>query len=47
LTLTLFPSGGVHTLRLDGSVRFVADSTDADLWKAVATRSGGEVVAAE
>jgi len=39
--------GGVQTLRLDGSVRFVSDSIDQITWRAVATRAGGEVVANE
>ena len=34
--------GGVHLLMLDGSVRFTADTVDLALWRASATRSGGE-----
>ena len=34
--------GGVHLLLLDGSVRFTADTVDLALWRASATRSGGE-----
>jgi prepilin-type N-terminal cleavage/methylation domain-containing protein len=37
-------AGGVHTLRLDGSVKFTSDSVDQAVWRAVATRAGGEVV---
>ena len=45
----LFPadsyhSGGVNLCLLDGSVRFVADTVDLRLWRAVATRAGGEAV---
>jgi prepilin-type N-terminal cleavage/methylation domain-containing protein len=40
-------AGGVHTLRLDGSVRFASDSIDRMIWRALATRAGGEVVADE
>ena len=29
----------------DGSVRFIADSIDNVTWRAMGTRSGGEVVA--
>ena len=34
--------GGVNLLLLDGSVRFVADGVDLRIWRAVATRAGGE-----
>jgi prepilin-type N-terminal cleavage/methylation domain-containing protein len=37
-------SGGVNLLVGDGSVRFVTDSVDPTLWKALATRAGGEVI---
>lgn len=36
--------GGVHTLIMDGSVRFMKDATDLALWRALATRAGGDVV---
>jgi prepilin-type processing-associated H-X9-DG protein len=39
--------GGVNVLWADGSSRFMADGVEAAVWQAVATRSGGEVVAAE
>jgi prepilin-type N-terminal cleavage/methylation domain-containing protein/prepilin-type processing-associated H-X9-DG protein len=35
--------GGVQLLLCDGSVRFVRDAVAADVWRALATRSGGEV----
>jgi prepilin-type processing-associated H-X9-DG protein len=36
--------GGVNALWLDGAVRFVRDQVNPDLWRALSTRSGGEVV---
>jgi prepilin-type N-terminal cleavage/methylation domain-containing protein/prepilin-type processing-associated H-X9-DG protein len=36
--------GGVNLLLGDGSVRFVRDSVDPTTWRAVSTRSGGEVL---
>jgi prepilin-type N-terminal cleavage/methylation domain-containing protein len=35
--------GGVHIGMMDGSIRFVHDSADLATWRALATRSGGEV----
>ena len=37
--------GGVNAFYCDGSVRFVSDSINMVIWRALATRSGGEVVA--
>lgn len=37
-------TGGVNALLGDGSVRFVRDSVPAEVWRAVGTRAGGEVV---
>ena len=34
--------GGVHVTFADGAVRFVADAVDPAVWKAAATRAGGE-----
>ncbi len=39
--------GGANTLFGDGSVRFVKDSVDVSIWRAVGTRSGGEAVSAD
>jgi prepilin-type processing-associated H-X9-DG protein len=36
--------GGVNLLLCDGSVRFVLNSVDIILWRAVATRAGNEVM---
>lgn len=35
---------GVNVLFLDGSTRFISDSVELNVWRAMATRSGGEVV---
>lgn len=35
-------SGGVNVLLMDGTVEFVSDSIDYDIWQSVSTRSGGE-----
>jgi prepilin-type N-terminal cleavage/methylation domain-containing protein/prepilin-type processing-associated H-X9-DG protein len=37
-------TGGANLLLCDGSVRFVRDSVDVTVWRAVGTRNGGEVV---
>ncbi len=39
--------GGVNTMMGDGSVRFVKGTVALPTWRAVGTRSGGEVVAAD
>ncbi len=36
-------NGGVNVTYCDGSVRFISDSIDLPTWRALATRSGGEV----
>lgn len=38
--------GGVHAAMLDGSVRYVTDGVDPAVWRALGTRSGGEVISA-
>ncbi len=46
-TATSRHPGGVNTLFMDGSVHFVKDSVALSIWRAWATRSGGEVVSAD
>lgn len=36
--------GGVHVNFCDGSVRMVSDNVDLELWRALASRAGGETV---
>jgi prepilin-type processing-associated H-X9-DG protein len=36
--------GGVQTLRCDGSVRFMKDDTDRNVYFALCTRDGGEII---
>jgi prepilin-type processing-associated H-X9-DG protein len=38
---------GVNVLFLDGRVQFVKDSIDPEVWYAVGTRAGGEIVAGD
>ncbi len=38
-------SGGVNVTFGDGSVRFVADTVERDVWRALGTRAGGETAA--
>lgn len=39
-----YHSGGVNVVLADGSVRFGSESVDANVWRAVGSRAGGEVV---
>jgi prepilin-type N-terminal cleavage/methylation domain-containing protein len=41
---TSYHAGGVNAVLMDGSVRFFTDSVNLRVWRAVSTRSGGEVV---
>lgn len=36
--------GGVHSLLCDGSVRFVSENIDVNVWRALGSRKGGEVL---
>jgi prepilin-type processing-associated H-X9-DG protein len=36
--------GGVNASMCDASVRFVSDSIDLVVWRAMATRDGGEAI---
>jgi prepilin-type N-terminal cleavage/methylation domain-containing protein/prepilin-type processing-associated H-X9-DG protein len=40
-------TGGVHVLFADGSVRFVQNGIGLRVWRALASRSGGEVISAD
>jgi type II secretory pathway pseudopilin PulG len=42
-----YHSGGVVAATMDGSVRFVRNSIDLAVWRALATRASGEVVPAD
>ncbi len=39
--------GGVHCLMMDGSGRFIGDAITLAVWRALASRAGGEVVTAD
>ena len=39
--------GGVNMLLGDGSVRFVKDTVNLDVWRALGTRAGGEIISAD
>lgn len=39
--------GGVHSAMADGSVRFVSDSISLNVWMAIGSRAGGEVVSGD
>lgn len=41
---TSYHRGGVNTLMMDGNVRFTSDSIDLRIWRAVSSRSGGEII---
>ena len=45
LTASSAHAGGVNVLLADGHVDFVADAVDLQVWRAAATRSGGETTA--
>ena len=44
VTSRSYHSGGVNALLMDGSVRFVSNGVVSATWRALGTRSGGEVV---
>ncbi len=39
--------GGANCLKLDGSVRFIRETIDPDIWYSHGTRSGGEIIGAD
>ena len=44
VTSRSYHAGGVQSLLMDGSARFVGEGVELDVWRAVATRAGGEIV---
>ena len=44
VTARSYHAGGVNSLMLDGSVRFVSSSINQSLWRQLGTRAGGEVI---
>ncbi len=42
-----YHSGGVNTSFCDGSVKFIKDTINLTVWRALGSRSGGEVVSAD
>jgi prepilin-type N-terminal cleavage/methylation domain-containing protein/prepilin-type processing-associated H-X9-DG protein len=44
ITARSYHTGGVNAALMDGSVRFVRNSVDRDVWRAAGTRAGGEVL---
>ncbi len=47
ITSRSFHPGGVSALMLDGSVRFVRNTVDQRVWRALGTRAGNEVISAD
>jgi prepilin-type N-terminal cleavage/methylation domain-containing protein/prepilin-type processing-associated H-X9-DG protein len=47
LSASSFHPGGVNTLFGDGSVRFIKDSVNPSMWRALGTIAGGEVISAD
>ena len=43
VTARSFHSGGVNGLMMDGSVRFMRDTVQQQIWRALGTRAGGEI----
>lgn len=44
ITSRSYHAGGVNALLMDGSVHFFANSIASSMWRALGTRSGGEVI---
>lgn len=44
VTSRSYHSGGVNSLLMDGSVRFVAQTIERNVWRALGTRDSGEVI---
>ena len=47
MTARSYHPGGVNLLLGDGSVRFLKNSVDVTVWRALGTRAGGEVISAD
>jgi len=47
VTSRSYHAGGVNTLLMDGSVHFVGNSIDLNVWRAFGTRAGSEVASLE
>ena len=47
ITASSLHTGGVHLALADGSVRFISDSIDRKVWRALGTRSGGESIGSD
>ena len=47
ITARSFHSGGVNTLLGDGSVKFMKSSIDGNVWRALGSLNGGEVIGAD
>ena len=44
VTSRSYHTSGVNVARMDGSVTFVPDSIDLQIWQSLATRNGGEII---
>ena len=44
VTSRSYHAGGVNCLLMDGSARFASESVEADVWRALSTRAGREIV---
>jgi len=44
ITSRSYHTGGVNVTHVDNSTRFVSDNISIDVWRALSTRSGGEVI---
>jgi prepilin-type processing-associated H-X9-DG protein len=44
ITSRSYHTGGVNSLFMDGSVRFVAQTIERQIWRALGTRESGEVI---
>ena len=47
VTARSYHPGGVSTMMLDGSVRFIKDTIDRQIWRGLGTRAGKEVISAD